>query len=131
MVEITVEAEVRPTEDIDKVKRAVLAVIVPDSIEVREVGSFLKVVVAKSNKMESLEPLKRMAFAQEAEPALRSYLLKYKLGNTITILLHKQAAYAGKMSLVDSDKESPLGPIRLTVVGSEEELNNLINYLTR
>ncbi|MEM3346525.1 MAG: RNA-binding domain-containing protein [Desulfurococcaceae archaeon] len=130
MVLVTVEAEVRPTEDPEKVKKAVLAVVNPESIEVEELGEGYRVLRARSTRLESLEPLRNMARAQEAEPALRSYLVKYRYGNTITILLHKQAAYAGKMSLVDSDKESPLGPIRLTIEGTNEELNNAIEYLT-
>lgn len=129
MVEIVVEAEVRPTEDVEKVKKAVFAVITPDEVEVLDVGGFLKVIRAKSSRVESLEPLKKMARVQEAEPALRSYLIKYKFGNNITILLHKQAAFAGKMSLVDSDKESPLGPLRLSITGSEDELNRVVEFL--
>lgn len=130
MIVITVEAEVRPTEDIEKVKKAVLAVINPESMEVEELGGGYLVVRAKSTKIESLEPLRSMAITQLAEPALRSYLVKYRYGNTITILLHKQAAYVGKMSLVDSEKESPLGPIKLTIEGVEEELDRIIEYLT-
>lgn len=130
MVEIVVETEVRPTEDLEKVKKAVLSVLNPDEISIEEIGGGFRILRAKSTRIESLEPLKRMAITQEAEPALRSYLLKYKYGNTITILLHKQAAYAGKMSLIDSDKESPLGPIRLSITGTEEELESTVKYLT-
>ncbi|MEM4869440.1 MAG: RNA-binding domain-containing protein, partial [Desulfurococcaceae archaeon] len=95
MVLVTVEAEIRPTEDPEKVKKAVLAVVNPESIEVEELGEGYRVLRARSTRIESLEPLRNMARAQEAEPALRSYLVKYRYGNTITILLHKQAAYAG------------------------------------
>lgn len=130
MVEITVETEVRPTEDLEKVRKAVLSIINPDETSIEEIGSSFRILRARSKKIESLEPLRRMAIAQEAEPALRSYLLKYKYGSTITILLHKQAAYAGKMSLIDSDKESPLGPIRLIITGTEEELERVVKYLT-
>ncbi|MGC8983162.1 MAG: RNA-binding domain-containing protein [Desulfurococcaceae archaeon] len=129
MVNIVVEAEVRPTEDLEKVKKAILSVIKPESVEVEELGSGYRVVRARGSSIESLEPLRNMARAQQVEPAFRSYLYKYRRGGALTILLHKQAAFVGKLSLVDSDKESPLGPVRVEIEGTEEEIEKLIDYL--
>lgn len=125
------EAEVRPTEDLEKVRKAVLSVIKPDEITVEELGMGFRIIRATSSRIESLEPLKNMAKVQQVEPALRSYLLKHRYGNTISILLHKQAAYVGKLSLIDSNRESPLGPIRVEIEGSEEELARVVEYLTK
>ncbi len=130
MVEITVEAEVRPTEDIEKVKTALLNIARPEDLEVEEVTTGFRVMRIKCSRIECLEPLRNMIKSQQIEPAFRAHLEKYWEGDTITILLHKQACYVGKISLIDSYRESPLGPIKLTIKGTEEELEKIIEYLT-
>jgi predicted RNA binding protein with dsRBD fold (UPF0201 family) len=131
VVRVIVEVEVRPTESEEKVKRAVFSIIKPTNIKVEELYEGFKLIRAECNSIECLEPLREMARRQQAEPALRSYLIKYKYGIRITLLLHKQAAYVEKLSLIDSEKESPLGPIKLEIeCTSEEELEELIDYLT-
>jgi len=129
MVRITVEAEARPTENVEKVKQAVRNIFVGDII-VQEQGNGYRLVKGISLTIDALKPLRDLARMQQVEPALKSYLYKYLENNTITLLLHKQAAYAGKLSLIDSEKESPLGPIRIIIEGDEGELSNLIEYLT-
>jgi len=129
MVRITVETEARPTENVEKVKQAVRNIFAGDII-VQEQGNGYRLVKGISLTIDALKPLRDLARMQQVEPALKSYLYKYLENNAITLLLHKQAAYAGKLSLIDSEKESPLGPIRITIEGDEGELNNLIEYLT-
>jgi len=131
MVEVVVEAEVRPTEDIEKVKKALLNVVKPEEIEVEEVTSGFKVLRAKCSRVECLEPLRGIIKLQQIEPAVRAHLEKYWREDSITILLHKQACYAGRVSLVDSERESPLGPVKLSIRGSREELKRTIEYLVK
>lgn len=130
MVEIVVEVEVRPTEDLEKVKKALSTVVSTSDFTVEEIAKGFRIIRAKCNVVECLEPFKNTIRIQQIEPAVRAYLYKYKRNGTLAILLHKQAAFAGKISLVDSDRESPLGPIRVEVSGTEEEINELIKYLT-
>jgi predicted RNA binding protein with dsRBD fold (UPF0201 family) len=130
MVEVIVEAEVKPTEDIEKVKRAVLNVVKLSELEVEEVAVGFRVIRVKCVGVECLEPFRAMIKAQQIEPAVRSHLEKCLRGGRIEILLHKQACYVGKVSLIDSERESPLGPVKVTVVGNEEELKRVVDYLT-
>ncbi len=128
---VVVEVEVRPTESEEKVKKAVLSILKPSSINVEEIYDGFKLIRAECNSEECLEPLRDMAKRQQVEPALRNYLNKYKHGNKITLLLHKQAAYVGKLSLIDSESESPLGPIKLEIeCPNEEELEKIVEFLT-
>jgi len=129
MIKITVEAEARPTENVEKVKQAVRNIFAGDII-VQEQGNGYRLVKGISLTIDALKPLRDLARMQQVEPALKSYLYKHLENNTTILLLHKQAAYAGKLSLIDSEKESPLGPIRIIIEGDEGELNNLIEYLT-
>jgi predicted RNA binding protein with dsRBD fold (UPF0201 family) len=131
VLRVIVEAEVRPTESEEKVKRAVLAIVKPSTLSTESLYGGFKLIRAECNSLECLEPLKNMARKQQVEPALRSYLLKYKQASRIVLLLHKQAAYVEKLSLIDSERESPLGPIKLEIeCSSEEELREVIEYLT-
>jgi len=130
-VRVVVEVEVRLTESEEKVKKAVLSIVKPSRISVEEIYGGFKLIRAECSSVECLEPLRDIAKRQQVEPALRSYLNKYRRGNKITLLLHKQAAYAGKLSLIDSESESPLGPIKLEIeCSSEEELERVIEFLT-
>jgi len=126
MVKIEVEAEVRPTENVEKVKRAVLNVYSGDLILVGGGNySFLK---GMSMDLRSLEPLRKLIRSQQIEPAAKSYLLRRMSNGELTILLHKQAAFASKISFIDDAKESPLGPIKIYITG--DNLAEVVNYLT-
>jgi len=127
MLKITVEAEVRPTEEVEKVKRAVGS-FYKGEVVVEEVREGWFVVRGVSNNIEDLKPLRDKARAEGVEPALRGYLLKNMKGDTTSLLLHKQAAYAGRISLIDTPKESPLGPITISI--ESDDLYEAINYLT-
>lgn len=130
MVEIIVEAEIRPTEDPEKVKKAMSTIVKADNYEIIDYTQGYKIIRAKCNSIYSLEPFRNSVKIQQIEPAVRSYLHKYVEDNSLTILLHKQAAYSGKISLVDSERESPLGPIKVEIKGARGELEIVINYLT-
>lgn len=126
MVKIEVEAEVRPTEDVEKVKRAVENVYSGDLVVVGGEGySFIK---GMSMDLRSLEPLRKLIRLQQIEPAAKSYLLRRVSDGELTILLHKQAAFASKISFIDDVRESPLGPIKITIIG--ENLEEVVEYLT-
>lgn len=129
MVKIIVEAEVRPTEDVEKVKKAVRNIFAGDII-IQDLGNNYKVVKGVSLTIESLKPLKNLAKTQQVEPALKNYLIKYRTTTSITLLLHKQAVYAGKLSLIDSEKESPLGPVKIIIEGDENELEEVLKYFS-
>ncbi|MEL9908440.1 MAG: RNA-binding domain-containing protein [Desulfurococcus sp.] len=129
MVKIIVEAEVRPTEDAEKVKKAVKNIFAGDII-IQELGNKYRVVKGVSLTIESLKPLKNLAKTQQVEPALKNYLIKYRTTTSISLLLHKQAAYAGKLSLIDSEKESPLGPVKIIIEGDANELEEVVKYFS-
>ncbi|MEM3926778.1 MAG: RNA-binding domain-containing protein [Desulfurococcaceae archaeon] len=130
MLKVIVEAEIRPSEDPEKVKRAILNIIETENILIEELGNGYYVMRALGYNKECLRPLRNAIRTQQIEPAFRSYLERYRHGESIAILLHKQASYVGKISLIDSEKESPLGPIKLIITGDDDELNEIVEYLT-
>ncbi|MFL6390467.1 MAG: hypothetical protein ACJ71E_00245, partial [Nitrososphaeraceae archaeon] len=65
--------------------------------------------------------------ARAAMGVLRRMLTDNRISNTTRFLLNKQAAVAGIVVVIEDESESPLGPIRVTIVC--DELDNLIDWL--
>ncbi|MGC9071552.1 MAG: RNA-binding domain-containing protein [Acidilobus sp.] len=125
---VVVEVQVRPTEDEAKVMQAVLNVFEPAIVEKIDMGDHL-LIRATSNSLSSLAKLHRLLRAQEILEATRAYLLKNAKGNAVTLTLHKQAAFQGKISLLTWDEESPLGPIKVLIEYSGD-IKEVIDWLT-
>ncbi|RLF22000.1 MAG: hypothetical protein DRN15_10125 [Thermoprotei archaeon] len=126
-IKVLVEAEVNPTEELNKVKRAIKNVFVPAMyrIENREGKKYL---VAEGYGSTSLIKLYKLLRMQRILDAAREYILKGVQGNKIVFYLHKQAAFAGVATFCDEEIESPLGPIKFTIECSDIEA--VVNWLT-
>ena len=72
------------------------------------------------------EALKKQLIRDAARAVMHAGLRE----GVLEFRLHKQAAFVKRVSFVTEESESPLGPIRVTVIGSQEELTGLIKYLT-
>ncbi|OYT37877.1 MAG: hypothetical protein B6U89_06645 [Desulfurococcales archaeon ex4484_58] len=125
-MKIRVEAIVNPTEDPKKVRKAVENVF-DGEILVREQGNGYMKIEGFSTDRSALNKLYNLIRTYQIISAARSYLLKGLSGNRIVILLHKQAAYVKKLSFIDSDKESPLGAIKILIETSDPR--ELIDWL--
>lgn len=128
MVEVTVyvEAEINPTESEDKVKTAVNNVLDNASITIKPSikGSTL---TAQAKGQDSLFKLRNLLRNDRIRDAARRLLFKSIRGNTITLCLNKQVAFAGHVSFSEETAESPLGPIRVTIETDNTE--QLIEWL--
>jgi len=125
LVEATVE--VRPSEDIEKVKTA-LSKVITGPIDVVETGQNRFNLHLQSNQRSSLEKLKMIIQRDRIRTAARAVLNRHIEGETLEVYLNKQVAYAGHVSFSQPEGESPLGPIRLVIRSSN--LNNVVNWLT-
>lgn len=115
MARVRVEAEVRPTEDVERVKRAVLNVFRPDVLRVEDLGGGYRLVVAESFSLRGLLRLWEALRRERILDAARGYMLRGVEQGVLVFKLNKQAAYVGRVSLVDLDSEAPMGPIVFTV----------------
>ncbi len=123
---LTVTCEVRPTEDKDKVVKAVTNLFSLDKIEVVEDYPYDR-LVGESSKIESLVKLHRILRQERILDTFRSVLLNNKVGNTTEFRLNKQSAYIGRVTLVTLDSESPLGPITVRIVS--DKIDDVIDWL--
>ena len=125
-VEVTVQAEVNPTEDPDKVQVAVQRVLGPFPLEKIEIidKSYLR---GTAEGLEHLSAFQELLKKERIRDAARRVLLRGQVEGTVTFYLNKQVAYAGHASFCQPQGESPLGPIRVEVRCGDPR--KLVNWL--
>lgn len=113
-VEVTVEVDVNPTEDLEKVRMAVANVFSNVEYEVKPQrrGSLL---VARAHSLEGLTKLYNLLRRERIRDAARGALFEGLSEKSVTFYLNKQVAYVGHISFSKPVAESPLGPIRVQV----------------
>lgn len=85
-------------------------------------------LVGKSSQIESLSMVYEQTRARRSVSVLRRMLLHNLESNTTFLLLNKQAAAAGVVSLIDRESESPLGGIRIEI--QCHPIQQVIDWLT-
>jgi predicted RNA binding protein with dsRBD fold (UPF0201 family) len=124
---VRVETPLNPTEDPEKVFRAIRNLLpncTPTISRIDDRHAKFEGSVARLGDLDNLKSLLR----QEAiRDAARKLLFKSVSGSSIVVHLNKQAAFAGKASFCEHYDESPLGPITLTITTENPE--QLIDWL--
>jgi predicted RNA binding protein with dsRBD fold (UPF0201 family) len=122
---LRVSAEIHPTESEEKIRKALLSVF--NGINFSRDGDSL---VGTSMSPMDLQILRKKLHERKILDTARSRLLSNISGSGTALLLHKQALAAGKVAIVDSPIESPMGPVRVSIaLGSPESLHDFINHL--
>jgi uncharacterized protein len=113
-VNLHIEADVNPTESLEKVQAAVDTIVEGATVEVRAVvkGS---VLIAQASGQESLIKLRKAIRNYKIRDAARKQLLRAIRGNNVVFFLNKQVASAGHISFCEEFAESPLGPLRIQI----------------
>ena len=111
---VHVEVEVNPTEDLEKIKRAVENIFgaVTFKVESRKWGRLL---IAKTRGTEGLTKLYNLLGRERILAAARKVFLSGMDEKSVTFYLNKQVAYAGHISFSQQTAESPLGPIKVQI----------------
>ncbi len=60
--------------------------------------------------------------------AARRLLLSRREGDRVTVMLNRQAAFAGVLVLCGTESESPLGPLYLTI--ESKDMDAIVQWLT-
>ncbi len=129
MFMLRAEVEVRPTEDEGKVRKALrnLLSVNDDDIKTVDLGENYKMLIVESRKIATLFKLYELLRQERILDTARSIMYSSRRGEILTIKLHKQSAYAGHISFISYDDESPLGPITITIVS--DKLDEIIDWL--
>lgn len=121
-----VEVEVNPTEDVEKIRKAVENIFGSLKLEEKPQhrGSLLR---GQANDTENLSKFGNLLRRERIRDAARSVLFQGLRGKTITFYLNKQVTYAGHVSFCEPVAESPLGPIKVQIKSADPL--KLINWL--
>lgn len=125
-MKIIVETEIRPTEDEERVKKAVLNLFNPSSIRIEDRGRY-KVLVAEAGEPEALQKLHLKLRAQRILDAARSMMMRWSSKDKVVFYIHKQAAFMDYITFCLPQGESPLGPIKVEIV--EVDAKAVIDWL--
>jgi len=125
-IRVRIEVEINPTEDSEKVKRAVENIFGQVAFETRaqQRGSLL---IAELKGLDGLTKMQNLLRRERIRAAARGVFFEGLRGKSITFYLNKQVAFAGHVSFSQPVGESPLGPIRVEI--SCENPRELIDWL--
>ena len=121
-LDIRVDCQVYPSEDPTKVLRAVKNVVSNSSPEVADE----RIRVASKNP-EILSTIFEQIRSRRVMGVFRKVLLRNMIANSTWFYLNKQAAFVGTVSICEDESESPLGPIKITIMSNE--LESVMNWL--
>ncbi|MFQ5758136.1 MAG: RNA-binding domain-containing protein [Candidatus Bathyarchaeia archaeon] len=121
-IDVEIEVDVNPTEDLEKVKKAVANIFGNVEFEVKpqKRGSLL---IAQARGRDGLAKFYNLLRRERIRDAARGVLFEGMSKTSITFYLNKQVAYAGHISFSSPVGESPLGPIKVRIsCGEPQEL---------
>ena len=119
---IEVSASVNPSEDPEKVKKAISNIL---SISNIQTGDFY--IMAETNDFQLMEKIYESIHSSRSQKVLQKQLEKHMNNDSTWFFLNKQAAFVGKVVLCENEDESPLGPVK--VVLSSSNINKIIDSL--
>ena len=122
---VSVEAEVFPSEDPEKVERAVLNVVGDSPGEIKRSSSEVRF---RAQELGSLIRLRDQLRDRRVRATARRLLTDARHGRLTELMINRQAAAAGVVVLCGSQDESPLGPIFLRIESAQ--LDEVIGWLT-
>jgi predicted RNA binding protein with dsRBD fold (UPF0201 family) len=130
MDEITVhvEADINPTEDENKVKRAVENMFGNLNFEEETHEHAANMTVGKGKGREALTKLQNLLKRERIRDAARRAFYEGLGERSLVFYLNKQVAFVDHVSFSKPFGESPLGPIRVEVQCSNPR--ELIDWLT-
>ena len=113
-VDVHVEVKVNPTEDLEKVKKAVKNIFGNMEFEVtpEKRGSLL---VARAMGINGLTKLRDLLQRERIRDAARGVFFEGLSKKSVVFYLNKQVAYVGHISFSAPVGESPLGPIKVQI----------------
>lgn len=112
---VTVRTPCLPTEDPEKVKKAVLNLFPESMIEQKD-----GVIMARTG---SLWRFRELVRSHRIIDATRRIMLRGKQGNSTSFQVNKQVAFIGKISYVE--EKLPLGSIEVSI--EDDDLDKLID----
>jgi predicted RNA binding protein with dsRBD fold (UPF0201 family) len=125
-VTVYVEALIYPTEDEEKVKKAVKNIF--PEIEFFKIDGKPSILRGESKTLRVLENFKNLLEKERIRDAAKAMLLSSIQDKELIFYLNKQVAFSNHISFCQPEAESPLGPVTIKIFC--EKPKELINWLT-
>jgi predicted RNA binding protein with dsRBD fold (UPF0201 family) len=109
LVKLKAWAEVGETEDEKKVEKAILGIFPGKTVEFREGKKSAELEIPDLQKLHEIFRVKKIG------KTVMALLEKSERPNFMKLMFNKQAAFMGRVVLVDSQNLSPLGAIVLEI----------------
>lgn len=115
MLRVRIRTPVHPTEDVEKVRKAILSLFPEATVQEGESG-----LVGEATGASALARLRELVRSERIPDSARGQMLNGLApdGMTARFLLGKQAAAAGRIHF--GPLRSPLGDLAVTLMGDEE-----------
>ena len=126
-MKITARARVNPTEDEAKVRRALLNIFPEATIEKQADSEHTETLALHGEGLGFLSAFRSLIKQERIRSAARKIILGKMEDQRIMIYLHKQAAFAGRVSFCEPVGESPHGPITIEIRAASPE--SIVDYL--
>jgi len=126
-IRIVIEAMVNPTEDEEKVVRAIHNIFPDASVQRILMDNSGVKLRLNGNGLSILATLRNLIKQDRIRTAARAIILRRTEDNRIQFCLNKQAAFAGHASFCEPVGESPQGPITVEIVADNP--SSVVDYL--
>lgn len=124
-VRVILIATISPSESPENVLAAAKNVLGECGYEINESADEIRLV---SDDIRCLRLVHDQLRDRRIRDAARRFLLKTREGNSLLLLLNRQAASVGTVAICSTPEESPLGPIILRI--TSDEADAVIDWLT-
>jgi len=127
-VYVRVKAEVLPTEDEEKVAKAISRIFPEMTPTPQRVGDRL-ILTCDSSELASLRYIKENFRRRRVRAVVARLLGSSATPRSLSLRLSKQAAYVGQASVLDEDESPAIGWIELVI--ETDDPGELIKWLTK
>jgi len=118
---VTATSSVNPSENISKIKKAILNIFSDAQIEITN-G-----IVKATTNIDSLSKIHEVISSRNTQKAYRRHLNRNLIDDSTWFYLNKQAAFSNVIALCDEADESPLGPIKIIL--KSKNIEKIIEWL--
>lgn len=115
---------VNPSEDPAKICTTIANIFPYSVIKTNDL-----LVIATSQELRSFEMIYEAIYNHQSQRTYDRHLQNNLNGNTTWFLLNKQAAFVKRVVICDESRESPLGPITVTL--TSPNIDGIIDWLVR
>ncbi len=130
MIQVTLITKINPSEDEAVIREILTQFGESFTFDIKEISLVgVKKITGKMTGLEATHFIYSQVRKNRTVEAFRQYLLNQLDPNSdeITFMINKQILTNGKIVLVNTMKESPLGPVWITL--SSSNLTILVDYL--